>query len=50
MKKEIKLKKAKKQLQEIEKIWGTDKVKYIKQILYELEEGEKNKNAKTDNM
>lgn len=25
MKKEIKLKKAKKQLQEIEKIWGTDK-------------------------
>lgn len=48
--KNVVLKKAKKQLQEVEKRWGTDKVKYIKQILYELEEGEEIKNGKTNSM
>ena len=35
------LKKAWKQVKEIEAIWGTDKVKYIKEILYQ-KENEKN--------
>ena len=36
------LKRAWKQLKEIEKILGTDKVKYIKDILYKIEEEQKN--------
>ena len=36
------LEKAWKQLKEIEKIFGTDKVKYIKDILYKMEEERNN--------
>ncbi len=36
------LKKAWKQLKEIEKIFGTGKVKYIKDILYKMEEEQNN--------
>lgn len=31
------LKKAWKQVKDIEAVWGTDKVKYIKEILYQKE-------------